>query len=202
MVHLNCHWASHQSQEHLPTWLAPIWHSLSTFPFYTLLYSSSRPPFYSPFSSPVTRTPLSHKTTTKRLAPLSNSLSAFPFYIPLYSSSIPPPIWLALFWHSNSILFLYLLSTVYTPFLHPLSTYWTLHCGRRGSSRRSQLWGLLTSVQLAATKWSAQIWILPHFDVRTISVAWRLKEFFNKKYFSYYTMLRRSPTVHCRILLW
>ena len=114
MVHLNCHWASHQSQEHLPTWLAPIWHSLSTFPFYTLLYSSSRPPFYSPFSSPVTRTPLGHKTTTKRLAPLSNSLSAFPFYIPLYSSSIPPPIWLALFWHSNSILFLYRLSTVYT----------------------------------------------------------------------------------------
>ena len=66
--------------------------------------------------------------------------------------------------------------------------------------------GLLTSGQLAATRWSAQIWIscwiLPHFDVRTISVAWRLKEFFNKKYFSYYTMLRRSPTVHCRILSW
>ena len=127
MVHLNCHWASHQSQEHLPTWLAPIWHSLSTFPFYTLLYSSSRPPFYSPFSSPVTRTPLGHETTTKRLAPLSNSLSAFPFYIPLYSSSIPPPIWLALFWHSNSILFLYLLSTIYTPFLNSPSTYSSLY---------------------------------------------------------------------------
>ena len=127
MVHLNCHWASHQSQEHLPTWLAPIWHSLSTFPFYTLLYSSSRPPFYSPFSSPVTRTPLGHKTTTKRLAPLSNSLSAFPFYIPLYSSSIPPPIWLALFWHSNSILFLYLLSTIYSPFHNSPSTYSSLY---------------------------------------------------------------------------
>ena len=142
MVHLNCHWASHQSQEHLPTWLAPIWHSLSTFPFYTLLYSSSRPPFYSPFSSPVTRTPLGHKTTTKRLAPLSNSLSAFPFYIPLYSSSIPPPIWLALFWHSNSILFLYLiLSTIYTPFLNSPSTSLYIvmvQLNRRWAPHRSQ----------------------------------------------------------------
>ena len=43
--------------------------------------------------------------------------------------------------------------------------------------------GLLTSVQLAATTWSAQIWIscwiLPHFDVRTISVAWKLKKLSN-----------------------
>ena len=43
--------------------------------------------------------------------------------------------------------------------------------------------GLLTSIQLAATKWSAQIWIscwiLPHFDVRTISVAWKLKKLSN-----------------------
>ena len=41
--------------------------------------------------------------------------------------------------------------------------------------------GLLTSVQLAATRWPAQIWIscwiLPHFDVRTISVAWKLKSY-------------------------
>ena len=40
--------------------------------------------------------------------------------------------------------------------------------------------GLLTIVQLAATRWSDQIWIscwiLPHFDIRTISVAWKLKE--------------------------
>ena len=35
------------------------------------------------------------------------------FYTPLYSSL--PPLWPALFWQSNSILFLYLLSTVYTP---------------------------------------------------------------------------------------
>ena len=122
MVHLNCHWASHQSQELLPTWLAPIWHSLSTFPFYTLLYSSSRPPFYSPFSSPVTRTPLGHKTTT--------------------SSSIPPPIWLALFWHSNSILFLYLiLSTIYTPFLNSPSTSLYIvmvQLNRRWAPHRSQ----------------------------------------------------------------
>ena len=43
--------------------------------------------------------------------------------------------------------------------------------------------GLLTSFQLAATTWSAQIgiscWILPHFDVRTISVAWKLKKLSN-----------------------
>ena len=36
---------------------------------------------------------------------------------------------------------------------------------------------LLTSVQLAATKWSDLI--LPHFDIRTISVAWKLKELSN-----------------------
>ena len=60
-----------------------------------------------------------------------------------------------------------------------------LHCGPRGSDRRSQLyehlfcmfWAsyYLTSVQLAATTWSGQIWtsglILPHFDVGTIFVA-------------------------------
>ena len=42
---------------------------------------------------------------------------------------------------------------------------------------------LLTSRQLAATTWSGQIWIscwiLPHFDVRTISVAWKLKKLSN-----------------------
>ena len=44
----------------------------------------------------------------------------------------------------------------------------------------SACFGLPTSVQLAATTWSGQIWIsgiiLPHFDVRTISVASKLKE--------------------------
>ena len=44
----------------------------------------------------------------------------------------------------------------------------------------SAYFGLPNSVQLAATTWSGQIWIsgwiLPHFDVRTISVAWKLKE--------------------------
>ena len=44
----------------------------------------------------------------------------------------------------------------------------------------SACFGLLTSLQLASTTWSGQIWIscwiLPHFDVRTISVAWKLKE--------------------------
>ena len=47
----------------------------------------------------------------------------------------------------------------------------------------SACFGLLTSVQLAATTWSGQIWIscwiLPHFDVRTISVAWKLKKLSN-----------------------
>ena len=55
----------------------------------------------------------------------------------------------------------------------------------------SACFGLLTSVQLAATTWSGQIWIpcwiLPHFDVRTISVAWKLKKlsniFWQKIYF-------------------
>ena len=44
----------------------------------------------------------------------------------------------------------------------------------------SACFGLLTSLQLASTTWSGQIWIscwiLPHFDVRTISVASKLKE--------------------------
>ena len=44
----------------------------------------------------------------------------------------------------------------------------------------SACFGLPTSVQLAATTWSGQIWIsgwiLPHFDVRTISVASKLKK--------------------------
>ena len=39
----------------------------------------------------------------------------------------------------------------------------------------SACFGLLTSIQLTDTTWSGQIWIsgwiLPHFDVRTISVA-------------------------------
>ena len=47
----------------------------------------------------------------------------------------------------------------------------------------SACFGLLTSRQLAATTWSGQIWIscwiLPHFDVRTISVAWKLKKLSN-----------------------
>ena len=67
-----------------------------------------------------------------------------------------------------------------------------MHCtaGHEGSvadiscmSIFSACFGLLTSVQLAATTWSGQIWIscwiLPHFDVRTISVAWKLKKLSN-----------------------
>ena len=45
-----------------------------------------------------------------------------------------------------------------------------MHCGRRGCSRRYQLYehffACFASVQLAVSGW-----ILPHFDVRTISVA-------------------------------
>ena len=44
---------------------------------------------------------------------------------------------------------------------------------------------LLTSRQLAATTWSGQIWIsgwiLPHFDVRTISVAKEVIKYFLTK---------------------
>ena len=47
----------------------------------------------------------------------------------------------------------------------------------------SACFGLLTSVQLAAKTSSGQIWIsgwiLPHFDVRTLSVAWKLKKLSN-----------------------
>ena len=47
----------------------------------------------------------------------------------------------------------------------------------------SHFQGLLTNVQLAATTWPGQIWIscwiLPHFDVWTISVAWKLKKLSN-----------------------
>ena len=60
----------------------------------------------------------------------------------------------------------------------------------------SACFGLPTTVQLPATTWSGQIWIsgliLLHFDVRTISVASKLEELlniFDKKYFSYHTML-------------
>ena len=75
----------------------------------------------------------------------------------------------------------------------PTATRWkTVHCtaGDDGSvgiiscmSIFSACFGLLTSRQLAATTWSGQIWIscwiLPHFDVRTISVAWKLKKLSN-----------------------
>ena len=62
--------------------------------------------------------------------------------------------------------------------------------------------GLPGPVLLPATHYKLQIWIwgqiLPHFDVRTISVASKLKElqiFFWKKYYSYDTILskRRRP---------
>ena len=47
----------------------------------------------------------------------------------------------------------------------------------------SACFGLPTTVQLPATTWSGQIWIscwiLRHFDVRTISVAWKLKKLSN-----------------------
>ena len=67
-----------------------------------------------------------------------------------------------------------------------------IHCtaGHEGSvgdlsymSIFSACFGLPTSVQLAATTCTCQIWIsgwiLPHFDVRTISVAWKLKKLSN-----------------------
>ena len=61
--------------------------------------------------------------------------------------------------------------------------------------------GLQTRVQLAARGW-----ILPHFDVRTISVAWKLKDyqiFFGSKYFSYDPMLSKgvTPVPHCGLPL-
>ena len=73
-----------------------------------------------------------------------------------------------------------------------MSSTTALHCtaGHEGSvgviscmSIFSACFGLPTSVQLAATTCTCQIWIsgwiLPHFDVRTISVAWKLKKLSN-----------------------
>ena len=69
----------------------------------------------------------------------------------------------------------------------------------------SACFGLPTSVQLAATTCTCQIWIsgwiLPHFDVRTISVAWKLKKLSNifwQKYFSYCTLLVKA-LLHCAL---
>ena len=67
---------------------------------------------------------------------------------------------------------------------HP-TTHSAMRCGRRGcggcsESISAHFQGLQTSVQLPATTWSAQIWIsgwiLSDFDVRTISVASKLKK--------------------------
>ena len=63
----------------------------------------------------------------------------------------------------------------------------TMHSGPWGclssESISAHFQGLQTPIQLPATSWSDHIWIsgwiLPHFDVRTISVAWKLKELSN-----------------------
>ena len=74
----------------------------------------------------------------------------------------------------------------------------------------SACFGLPTSIQLAATTWSGQIWIsgliLPHFDVRTISVAWKLKKlsniFWQKVFFLLHPLSKGvAPVdVHCTVL--
>ena len=57
-----------------------------------------------------------------------------------------------------------------------------MHCGRRGCSRRYQLYEHLFCMfcvlgfQLASNQIWISGWILPHFDIRTISVASKLKK--------------------------
>ena len=74
----------------------------------------------------------------------------------------------------------------------------------------SACFGLPTTVQLPATTWSGQIWIsgwiLPHFDVRTISVAWKLKKlsniFWQKIFFLLHPLSNRHcSTVQCTMLM-
>ena len=85
----------HRSQDHPSLWLAPIWHSLSTFPFYTPSLTHLYPLPTSPrMSTPPLTLPLylhslsilliyCHKTIPPIwLAPLWHSLSTFPFYTP------------------------------------------------------------------------------------------------------------------------
>ena len=126
MVQLNCHWASHRSQDHPPIWLAPLLHSLSTFPFYTPLYSSSLPPLYFPFLLTCHKTtPQSQDHPPKWLSPLWHSLSTFlsillftVLYLLYDQPSFDNP---TLYFFSTSSL-----HSLHTPFLHPLSTYSTL----------------------------------------------------------------------------
>jgi len=88
----------------------------------------------------------------------------------------------------------------------------TIHCtvGNKGviadlssKSISAHFQGLPANVLLAATTWSPQIWIsgfiLPHFDVRTISVAWKLKKLptICNKYFSYDPMLSKGVAQQC-----
>ena len=106
----------------------------------------------------------------------------------------------------------YLLVTVSVSEVLPEAWEWILECtaGDEGPiadiscmSIFSACFGLPTCVQLAATTWSAQIWIsgwiLTHFDVKTILWLenWRsYKIFFDKKYFSYCTLLVNA-LLHC-----
>ena len=70
----------------------------------------------------------------------------------------------------------------------------------------SACFGLLTRRQLAATTWSGQIWIscwiLPHFDVRTISVAWKLKKLSNIFWQKIFFLLNppSKGLAHCALL--
>ena len=91
-----------------------------------------------------------------------------------------------------------------------------LHCtaGHEGAvgdlscmSIFSACFGLPTTVQLPATTWSGQIWIscwiLPHFDVRTISVAWKLKKLSNifwQKIFFLLHPLSKGVAPLCNVL--
>ena len=122
----------------------------------------------------------------------------------------PPtsPVWVWVCWWRNCLFFVR--CNVAT---HRTPTLTTIHCtvGDEGPiadiscmSIFSACFGLPTSVQLAATTWSGQIWIsgwiLPHFDVRTIFVAWKLKELpniFGNKYFSYDHMLSKGVAPQC-----
>ena len=126
-------WSHHQPQDNPPIWLfphrsrdhPPLPHMTSPpltpplyipFPYSSLQFFSTSSllplsPHLSQDHPPVTRPP-----TQMTIPPLTLPLY-ISFYTPLYSSL--PPLWPALFWQSNSILFLYLLSTQST---HPLST--------------------------------------------------------------------------------
>ena len=76
---------AHRSQDHLPIWLAPLWHSLSTFTFYTPLYSSSLPPLYSPSQHPLTPS-LTHHYPLPTSPNMTSPPLTIRLYIPFLSS--------------------------------------------------------------------------------------------------------------------